>query len=114
MGSTMLNTSHDIELTMTPDGVNPYVVNGRNLVPDVLWRVMDTPDALSGAIRQVMRYRNMAALEVASRAGLASSEADEVIERGTGTISSVMAVLNALGIKPVTLPGPRYIRATTN
>lgn len=110
----MCATSRDIKLTMTPDGVNPYVVNGRNMVPKMLCRVMDTPEALSRTVRQVMGYRGMSAHDVESRAGITSVEVGEVIEHGTGSVASVYAVLKALGIKPVSLPGPRYIRAANH
>lgn len=95
----------------TPDGVNPYVGEGLAGVPKILLRVMDAPDRLSHEVKQVMFYHGRTMESIASETGLPSNVVREAVECGTGCVDDVRVILENLGIKPMTLPGPPALRA---
>ena len=100
----------NIVVEPTPDGVNPYAVPGSSGVPRILHRVMDTPDQLKAVIAQTMFYRGIDRTDLCRATGLPLPAVSEVLDSGCGALSDIRKMLDALGIKPVSLPGPPYVR----
>lgn len=88
----------------TPEGVNPYMVDGVNRAPELVPRICGTPERLAASVREGLVIRELGVEDAAARAGVPV----EVVERAAGsglvTLSDAWAVLDALGIDPVTLP----------
>lgn len=98
----------DLKVSPTPDGVNPYIIDGDDRTPRVLYRCMNNPEILSHTLRQTMFYRNMDRDEVITRSGVAPEAVDSLLDEGRGSIPDTFQVCRALGIDPVTLPGRIY------
>lgn len=100
----------NIVVKPTPPGVNPYVGPGLAGVPDVLSRIMETPEKLASTIDEVMFYRGMEREDVVKNSGLPIEIVNEVLDNGTGFVNDVLLVLETVGIRPVAIPGPPALR----
>ena len=89
---------------------NPYVGPGRTGVPGTVFRVLDTPERLARAVRQMMSWRGLEAEAVAERAGLPEGTVLSLARQGRGDVDDAMAVLRALGVRPVQMPAPRDMK----
>ena len=84
---------------------NRYVVGGVNTMRDIpLHRSMPTTDRVGQAIREGMAVHETSFEEAASRTGLPRERVVAIARTGQGSPAEVRALLDAVGVIPVTLP----------
>lgn len=108
--TNLAENSRPIEVLPTPAGVNPYTAEGCAGVPARLHRVMDTPQRLAEVVRETLFYRGTSIERAAKAAGIATEAAEAVAKDGHGSLADVRALLDALGVIPVSLPSPTELR----
>lgn len=91
------------------DASNPYAVFGNDAVPKILYRCMATPERLSDQILKVMRWRKTDEKRLCEATGVEPNELRNLIEFGTGPLSTTLTVLDYLGIIPLELPSPDFM-----
>lgn len=75
-----------------------------------LERYMPRPQDVVDAAHEASGLYGIAAGDVAKETGLPLTAVLDVVEHGRGTVSDVMDVLDALGINPSAIPGPKALR----
>lgn len=73
--------------------------------PDVVMRVIDTPERLAEVIAE--RRANRTDADIARASGVDEARVARLARDGHGTISDASRVLKAIGAFPATLPDPR-------
>lgn len=75
-------------------------------VPRVVERAIGTPDALASAISGRRSALGLEVGELAEKSGVASDAVEKLEASGRGRLTDAMRVLDALGVRAVTLPHP--------
>ncbi len=94
-------------LFVNPDPVDPYRFDGVSYAPQVMDRVMRTSADVVRVIAQAEAVRGMGADDVARAVCVGLDEVEEFERSGNGRTASLLAVMEALGVNPVTVP---YLR----
>lgn len=105
MGNYIVETQRLIDrMFVNPDPVDPYRFNGVSYAPRVMDRVMRTPEDVVRVMAQAKVVRSMSTDDVARAARVARDEVAKLERSGIGKTASLLAVMKALGVNPVTVP----------
>lgn len=97
----------DVRAIMTNrDPKNPYKFNGVSYAPEVLSRVMRSPEDVVRVIAEAKVVHEVTHEQILERTGMAETDLCELEQEGRGTMANLLQVLDAVGVSPVTLPCP--------
>ena len=99
-----IDVSELLAIYSNPDPNDPYTFNGISRAPEIYDRVFNTADDVKTHIAQAKVTRRMTDEDIMASTELSRESLDQLVYHGRGSLRDFLAVIDALGVRAVTIP----------